>query len=605
MVRAPPLSRRTLSAPAAEGRLDYRTKFLNTGAARCAACAAAPIVPARLRRHHDLAEKDGGMASTAGQEPRTPSLTDTPSRTDTARAILARRRRNLLLPILLLVAVSLVAVSALLYWSAESINRSDVRAQDDLVRSVVQVRKEALRQLVTDYAWWDAVAHLGSNFEERWAREDLPGYLQRAFNISAGWVVASDGTVRFSFEDGQPLPPEAAPALPPGGAALIAAARAGGSFEAVPLPGFVLYDQDLALAGASLVAPLPNAGNAAGGQGNVLMFIQPLDLTLFASAGVAKHMVDLHFLRGEVPSGYVGCELKGLDGAVIGNIVWRGQRLGDHMLWSVAPLLLVALLAVCVLLFLAIKRVETVVSREGRLSISLYQEKQRRSQKSNFVSMVSHELRTPLQAIGTAADMLERFGDQMSEAERREEARTIRSAVATLARLVDDVLVMGRAEAAAAAGGGGEPMDLARLCRAIWREVSVALRTKQQMVLHDGIGTPLYGLSDAAMHTILSNLMQNAIKYSRGAGDIEVRLGRDGCDYIVAVTDHGPGVPPEEREAIFEPYWRSREAEGIAGTGLGLPVARSAARSLGGELSVEAPETGKGARFVLRWPSPA
>src|SRR3546814_14645193 len=92
-----------------------------------------------------------------------------------------------------------------------------------------------------------------------------------------------------------------------------------------------------------------------------------------------------------------------------------------------APLLLVALLAVCLLLFLAIRRVETVVLREGRLSLSLHQEKQRRSQKSDFVSMVSHELRTPLQAIGTAADLLERFGDQMSEPARREATRPHRA----------------------------------------------------------------------------------------------------------------------------------------------------------------------------------
>lgn len=535
------------------------------------------------------------MASTTGQESRSQSPTDT------TRAVLARRRRNLLLPILLLVAVSLVAVSALLYWSAESVNRSDAVAQEDLVRSVVQVRKEALRQLVTDYAWWDAIAHLGSDLEERWAREGLPGYLHRAFNVVAGWVVAADGMVHFSFENGQAVPPEAAHVLPAGSAALIAAARAGGSFEAVPPPGFVLYDGQLAVAAASLIAPLSGAGDAGPGPGNILMFIQPLDLTLFASAGVAEHMVDLHFLRGEVPPGYYGRALQGLDGQVIGHIVWRGQRLGDDLLWSVAPLLLVALLAVCVLLVLAIKRVETVVSREGWLSISLYQEKQRRSQKSDFVSMVSHELRTPLQAIGTAADMLERFGDQMSEAERREETRTIRRAVGTLAGLVDDVLVMGRAEAVES-GGGGQPVDLARLCRAIWREVSIALRTKQQMRLRDGIGEPLYGVSDTAMHTILSNLMQNAIKYSRGAGDIEVALAREGNTYVVSVTDQGPGIALEDREAVFEPYWRARNADGIAGTGLGLPVARSAARSLGGDLTVETPEEGRGARFVLRWP---
>src|SRR3546814_2256621 len=110
--------------------------------------------------------------------------------------------------------------------------------------------------------------------------------------------------------------------------------------------------------------------------------------------------------------------------------------------------------------------------------------------------MVSHELRTPLQAIGPAADLRERVGHQMSEPERREETRTIRGAVGTLARLVDDVLVMGRAEATADSRGH-EPVDLARLCRAVWREVSVALRARQQMVLHDGIGRPVYGLTEA------------------------------------------------------------------------------------------------------------
>jgi signal transduction histidine kinase len=523
------------------------------------------------------------------------------------RAILARRRRNLLLPILLLVAVSLVAVSALLYWSAVSINRRDAMAQENLVRSVMQIRKESLRLLVTDYAWWDAVAHLGTNLEERWTRENLPGYLRDTFGIAAGWLVAADGTVRFSFENGAAIAPQSAPVLPAGGAELVAAARKAGSIDAGPAPGFALYQQDLALIVASLVAVRADAGQTAegqtaGGQGSVLVFVQPIDLTLFARAGVGEHIVNLHFLRGTVPPGYLGCEIRDPDGKAIGNVVWRDQRSGDAMLWSVAPLLLVALLAVCVLLVLVIKRVEMFVSREGRLSISLYQEKQRRSQKSDFVSMVSHELRTPLQAIGTAANMLERFGDQMTEAERREETRTIRRAVGTLARLVDDVLVMGRAEAVAD-GEGGEPIDLARLCRAVWREVSVALRAKQQIVLRDGIGTPAHGLNDAAMHTILSNLMQNAIKYSRGAGAVEVDLSRDGGDYVVAVTDHGPGVPVGEREAIFQPYWRSKLSDGIAGTGLGLPVARSAARSLGGELSVEAAGPDGGARFVLRWPA--
>lgn len=535
------------------------------------------------------------MATVVGRESRTHS------RTDTTRATLARRRRNLLLPVLLLVAVSLVAVSALIYWSAESVNRQTAMAQEDLVRSVMQIRKDSLRQLVTDYAWRDSVAHAGSGLKERWASENLPGYLRDSFAVAAGWVVGPDGGVRFSFENGRVIAAEAAPALPPGTAELVASARQARAIDAVPVPAFTLWQQDLALIAASAIASPAGDDAAAQEGGNVLVFAQAMDLGLLTRAGVGEHFENLHFLRGGVPPGYLGCEIAGLDGRTIGSLVWRDQRSGDAMLWNVAPVLAVALVAVCVLLFLAIKRVETVVSREGRLSLSLYQEKQRRSQKSDFVSMVSHELRTPLQAIGTAADMLERFGDQMSEEERREETRTIRRAVGTLARLVDDVLVMGRSEAAVE--GGGDPIDLARLCRAVWREVSVALRAQQQMVLHDNAGRPARGVNDAALHTILSNLMQNAIKYSRGAGDVEVELRREGTDFVVAVSDRGPGVPPEEREAIFQPYWRSRQVDGIAGTGLGLSVARSAARSLGGDLTVEDAQGGRGARFVVRWPA--
>jgi signal transduction histidine kinase len=537
------------------------------------------------------------MATITGREHRPQS------RVETTRENLARRRRNLLLPILLLVAVALIAVSALLYWSAVSVNRRDAVAQEDLIRSIVQLRKDHLRQLVIDYAWWDdAVTKAGTEVDERWARERLPEYLQSAFGVAAGWIVTVDDGVVFSFEDGRALPPAEAPMLPAGAADLLVAARAGATIDDVPAAGFVMFRQELALIGASVIAAMEDTGPGTVGEASVLVFVQPMDLTLFSRAGVGEHIDNLHFLRGDIPPGYLGCVVKGIDGQAIGSVVWREKRAGDGLLWSVAPLLILALVAVCFLLFLAIKRVETVVSREGRLSISLYHEQQRRSQKSNFVSMVSHELRTPLQAIGTAADMLERFGDQMNEAERREETRTIRRAVGTLARLVDDVLVIGRAEASES-GNGGEPFDLGRFTSAVWREVSVALRSKQELVLDDRIGAPIRSLNDVAMHTILSNLMQNAIKYSRGVGSIEVVLRREGPGYMIAVTDCGPGIPTSERDAIFQPYWRSRLVDGIAGTGLGLPVARSAARSLGGDLVVEDGGDGRGARFVVCWPS--
>src|SRR3546814_14074598 len=96
------------------------------------------------------------MVTATGREPRHQPASDP------TRAILARRRRKLLLPILLLVAVSLVAVSGLLYWSAVSVNQRDALAQQDLVRSLIQMRKEGQRQLVVDYAWWQVGAEYGT-----------------------------------------------------------------------------------------------------------------------------------------------------------------------------------------------------------------------------------------------------------------------------------------------------------------------------------------------------------------------------------------------------------------------------------------------------------
>ncbi|MEO3429045.1 ATP-binding protein [Pelagibius sp. CAU 1746] len=529
------------------------------------------------------------------------------SRFEATRELLAQRRRNLLLPVLLLVAISLVVVAGVLYWSADSLNEREVQSQRALVKSMVQIRRDNLRQLVIDYAWWDeAIVDSGVILDERWAKTGLSEYLHSVFGITGGWVVGTDDRVRLAFEHGKRVSESKAPSLPQGAGLLIESARSANSIDKVPAAGLVIYEQEVSLIAASLVSPLVDTPGA-DGFGDVMIFVKPLDLTFFNRAGVGGHIEDLHFIRGPAPKGYYECPVLGLDGEVLGNIIWRDHQHGHGMLWSVAPFLLVSLLAVGFLLFLAVKRVETMVSREGRLSVSLYQEKQRRSQKSDFVSMFSHELRTPLQAIGTSADMLDRFGDQMSEGERREETRTIRRAVSTLACLVDDVLVMGRSDAARErAGERGTALDLAQFCRAMWREVSLALRSKQELQLEDGIGAPVAKVDELALHTVLSNLLQNAVKYSKGEGPIKVRLAKEDGEYAIAVTDFGAGIAEGQQEQIFKPYWRAKEVENIDGTGLGLAVARSAARSLGGDLRLKCSGGSSGPDcgtcFEVRWP---
>src|SRR5690606_13181366 len=122
--------------------------------------------------------------------------------------------------------------------------------------------------------------------------------------------------------------------LPPGTAELVASARKVQTIAAVPTPAFTLWQQDLALIGASAIVSLSGGDAAARDGGSVLVFAQAMDLSLLGRAGVAEHIENLHFLRGGVPPGYQGCEIAGLDGRVIGSLVWRDRRSGDAMLWN-------------------------------------------------------------------------------------------------------------------------------------------------------------------------------------------------------------------------------------------------------------------------------
>lgn len=519
------------------------------------------------------------------------------------RRRLADRRRSLLLPILLLVILALTGVCALLYWSADALNRRQGEAQTSLVSSMLDSQRQDLRSLVIDYAWWDeAIVTLGVGLDERWAKEELGDYLLEAFGINCIWVLGPDNETRVAFIDGQASESDIFDRLPRSVERLLEAARQGRTIDQVPSAGFISIDGQLEIVAASIVSPfdsiaLPPAPEDA----PVVVFVRPLRENFFNASSLNTLMEMPRFSEHPPGAGFLGRQLTDVDNHPLGYIVWSDSRPGDDLLWGGAPLLVVALLVLVLLLALTVRRVEAVVLREGRLSVSLDHERQRRQDKSRFVSMVSHELRTPLQAIGSAADMLDRYGDQMSLTERQEETRTIRRGVAALARLVDDILVVGRVEAPTHSGEG-KTVDLAALCSAVWREVSLALKATHELRLVDKIGTPVEGGAEVMLHAVLSNLLQNAAKYSPDGTEIEVELAEEAVGYKVSVRDQGVGVPAAMREAVFEPYWRAEATSGVEGAGLGLPVARAAARSMGGDITIESDDLEKGTRFVLRWP---
>lgn len=210
----------------------------------------------------------------------------------------------------------------------------------------------------------------------------------------------------------------------------------------------------------------------------------------------------------------------------------------------------------------------------------------------DFLSDAAHELRTPVAGMQAAAESLLR--NQSSRAGREELAVHVVREARHAARLVDDMLLMSRVD---------EGLDLMRSPL----DLAEAARTaSSRPQLHDGVtieveGDGTFVLADPdRIAQVLGNLLANAC---RVADTVRISVGVEGGDAVLEVTDDGPGVPPADRERIFERMVRLDEGRDrhAGGVGLGLPVARGIAAAHGGSLTCE--EATRGARFRLVLPA--
>ncbi|HEV7653224.1 MAG TPA: HAMP domain-containing sensor histidine kinase [Mycobacteriales bacterium] len=209
-----------------------------------------------------------------------------------------------------------------------------------------------------------------------------------------------------------------------------------------------------------------------------------------------------------------------------------------------------------------------------------------------FVADASHDLRTPVAGVIATADSLLRDDPGRAERERRLVAMVREARRA--GRLVDDLLLMARLDGTdPAAELRRQPVDLTALAA----DVAGSQRLLGADVRTWAAGpAPVTG--DAEQLTrVLTNLADNA---RREGTHVLLSVRREAGQVWVEVTDDGPGVPPADRDRVFERFVRLETGPG--GNGLGLPIARAVARAHGGDLTCE--DAAAGARFVLRIPAP-
>lgn len=221
--------------------------------------------------------------------------------------------------------------------------------------------------------------------------------------------------------------------------------------------------------------------------------------------------------------------------------------------------------------------------------------------RSGFLSLVSHNLRTPLAAIKASVETLEDPEVRLAPAERAELRATIHAEADRLERLVTKVLDLSRIRSGAS-DLDRQPADLAELAGAALRRLlPIAGDRELRAVVPPGL--PEVRVDVMMLEQVFLNLLENALRYAPPATAIVLSARAADAAFVeVRVVDRGPGVAPEERERVFEEFYRAEGSRDSAGTGLGLAIVRAVVVAHGGEVWCE--ETpGGGATFALRLPT--
>lgn len=248
------------------------------------------------------------------------------------------------------------------------------------------------------------------------------------------------------------------------------------------------------------------------------------------------------------------------------------------------------------------KQNEAFALENERLKASFKKEQEQNALIQQIIAMLSHDLRTPLTIIQSSKDILSRYADQITEAQRQEKLEGIGRQLQFALELLEDTVLVAR-------GNLGEkefrpaPVNLAALCQVSVNEIRTAKRDHNRLrfVNLDNVG--VVSVDEILVSRILLNLLSNAIKYSPDDSEIRLELGCQGGWVMLRVVDQGMGMTEDDLPHIFEPFYRPEHVQHIQGTGLGLSIVKDCVERHRGRVHVES-QLGQGTTFTIELPTP-
>jgi signal transduction histidine kinase len=220
--------------------------------------------------------------------------------------------------------------------------------------------------------------------------------------------------------------------------------------------------------------------------------------------------------------------------------------------------------------------------------------------KSNLIATISHEFRTPLTIILTSTELLSRFDAQVEPERREAYLNRIRSATKRLNQLVEDVMTFSQAEAGILCLRVAL-LNVISLCQELIEEqLLIHERSHQFNYAHEGSEAEVC-LDEVLLRHVLTNLLENAVKYSPQQSTVTVRSRCEENQAVFEIQDQGIGIPTTDRQRLFSPFFRASNVDTIPGTGIGLSIVKKCVELHQGSLTVES-EVNVGTKFTVTLP---
>jgi PAS domain S-box-containing protein len=243
---------------------------------------------------------------------------------------------------------------------------------------------------------------------------------------------------------------------------------------------------------------------------------------------------------------------------------------------------------------------EAQALEQQKLQLALQHEVELRQFRSQFMAMVSHEFRTPLTTIAMAVSNLELYSSRISEEAKHDKFALIQAQITHLTAMLSDISFLLKHDNAQLESKL-QSLDFVLFCSRLVQEAQLRAQATHQLCFESQVPTLEIRGDEMLLRQALSNLLENAVKYSPEGGEIKVSLRLQGEAARLEVQDNGIGIPESSLPQIFDPFYRADNVNEISGTGLGLAVTKRAVVMHGGEIQVRS-TPGKGTIFSIDLP---